>query len=109
MNLTTVQLSVTQITIGKGDVEHAVCSADGVPSSNVFWKFSSTVVTDESSGTVYQNKSDGRSVLHFSNAVLTDEGNYTCFAENQAGNFSKTLQEEFQLKGMSIAFVTVTG
>ena len=65
------------------------CTAEGYPKPTISWKKGSTE-DSMSLGRAYQRGRNNE--LYISSVKLEDEGLYTCFATNQFGKISATVQ-----------------
>lgn len=75
------------------------CVADGFPSTTGVWKRNRAKVPEQSSESVYQTTQVGKTILHFANATISDEGNYSCRAENVIWGARKSSSKDFYLSG----------
>ena len=66
------------------------CTAEGYPKPKIKWNKGSTEEDITSLGRAYQRGRNNE--LYISSVQLEDEGLYTCFATNQFGKISATVQ-----------------
>ena len=68
-----------------GNMAEIQCTAFGVPAPNISWEMGGSVLTSSGHVTITEGGSSGNtssSVLLISNVSLSDNGTYTCVAEN---------------------------
>ena len=72
-----------------GETAQLQCTAFGIPAPNISWEREGIVLMSEERISITEGRSNGNtsySILTISNVVFSDNGRFTCVADNRVGS-----------------------